>query len=80
MIHVRPARLDDAEAISALNARRGVGTALIAVLDAAAREHGAREIRLNVWLFNAETREFYARRGFEVVQERRWRVVPDSVI
>lgn len=62
----------DQMGVAARSRRRGAGTALVAAARRSARAHGAHELRLNVWAFNAEARDFYARCGFAIVQERRW--------
>jgi ribosomal protein S18 acetylase RimI-like enzyme len=62
----------DQMGVSAEHRGLGVGTALVGAVRRAAERCGAREVRLNVWAFNAEARAFYARCGFAVVQERRW--------
>ena len=43
---------------------RGIGTRLLDAMRAIARERGIATLELNVWSFNAEAREFYARAGF----------------
>lgn len=52
--------------------RRGVGTALLAAVRAAANEAGLTLIALDVWTFNAEARAFFARHGFSAYNERLW--------
>jgi GNAT superfamily N-acetyltransferase len=48
---------------------RGIGTRLLDALRATARERGIGTLELNVWSFNAEAREFYARAGFVPARE-----------
>jgi GNAT superfamily N-acetyltransferase len=48
---------------------RGIGTRLLDAMRTAARERGIATLELNVWSFNAEAREFYARAGFVSARE-----------
>jgi ribosomal protein S18 acetylase RimI-like enzyme len=50
--------------------RRGVGTALIETLRAAARERNIGDLALDVWLFNDGARAFFRRHGFAACHER----------
>jgi ribosomal protein S18 acetylase RimI-like enzyme len=52
--------------------RRGVGSALIAAVRAAAAETGVKLIALDVWTFNDEARAFFRRHGFAAYNERLW--------
>jgi ribosomal protein S18 acetylase RimI-like enzyme len=50
--------------------RNGIGTRLVAVARRWAREKGATEMRLGVWEFNQEAREFYETVGFKTLKRR----------
>lgn len=52
-------------AVNASERRRGLGSALLAWLEATARVAGIGSIRLEARAGNAEARSFYLRRGFE---------------
>ncbi len=44
--------------------RKGIGTHLIHVAEAWAREHGALELRLDIWEFSASPLRFYQKTGY----------------
>jgi len=50
--------------------RNGAGTQLVEVARQWAREKGATEMRLGVWEFNEEAREFYEAIGFRTLKRR----------
>ena len=47
--------------------RRGVGAALLALAEAAMRQAGVREARLETDDFNVRSRAFYARNGYQEI-------------
>lgn len=55
--------------------RRGVGSALVGSLRAAARELGAASLTLDIWMFNDDARAFFRRHGFSLYFERLYRDV-----
>lgn len=52
--------------------RHGAGAGLVEAVRRVAAEHGAREVRLDVWAFNDSARAFYRRCGFVTARERMW--------
>jgi ribosomal protein S18 acetylase RimI-like enzyme len=54
--------------------RCGVGTLLLSRAMDVARDNRISRIELDVWAFNSEAKQFYAKHGFEVFNERmqRW--------
>ena len=50
--------------------RRGVGALLMSAALDAARSRKITRVELDVWSFNSETKQFYAKHGFEVFNER----------
>ena len=58
--------------ITAVQRRKGIGTALIAALRAAGKERGVDMLAVEVWRFNEDARAFYRRHGFEIVNETMW--------
>jgi ribosomal protein S18 acetylase RimI-like enzyme len=52
--------------VSAQFRRHGIGRSLMARTEQWAHERGARDIRLNVWAFNAEALRFYEGLGYAV--------------
>lgn len=62
----------DQMGVAAEHRRRGIGAGLVEAVRRAAAAHGAAEVRLNVWAFNASARAFYRRCGFVTAHERMW--------
>lgn len=58
--------------ITAVQRRKGIGTALIAALRAAGKERGVDMLAVDVWRFNEEARAFHRRHGFETYSETMW--------
>jgi ribosomal-protein-alanine acetyltransferase len=58
---------------------RGIGSALLAALIAAAVEHGCAEVFLEVREDNPPARSLYLRRGFEEIGVRRGYYQPSGV-
>jgi ribosomal protein S18 acetylase RimI-like enzyme len=52
--------------------RRGIGTALVDAVRAAAADAGVALIGLDVWTFNEDARAFFRRHGFVPYVERLW--------
>jgi ribosomal protein S18 acetylase RimI-like enzyme len=52
--------------------RRGVGSALVGAVRAAASDIGISVMALDVWTFNDEARAFFRRHGFATFNERLW--------
>jgi ribosomal protein S18 acetylase RimI-like enzyme len=59
-------------AVAAAHRRRGVGTALMAALNAHASQHAITRVGLDVWTFNESARAFFRRQGFMPYNERLW--------
>jgi ribosomal protein S18 acetylase RimI-like enzyme len=56
---------------------QGIGQALMAAIEAWAREHGIRDLELGVWEFNRRAIEFYERQGYQAVMRRMWKRLED---
>jgi ribosomal protein S18 acetylase RimI-like enzyme len=56
--------------------RRGVGSALVGEVRAAATDAGIALVALDVWTFNAEAGAFFRRHGFAAYNERLWNLAP----
>jgi ribosomal protein S18 acetylase RimI-like enzyme len=56
----------------------GVGTALLAHIEAIAREEGIHRIGVDVFVGNEDARHFYESRGFATEREVRWLVAPEQ--
>jgi ribosomal protein S18 acetylase RimI-like enzyme len=55
--------------------RRGVGSALIEAVRAAADENGIATMALDVWMFNDAARAFFGRHGFVTCSARMWKPI-----
>ncbi|HUA64562.1 MAG TPA: GNAT family N-acetyltransferase [Alphaproteobacteria bacterium] len=50
--------------------QRGIGSLLLNKAVEIAQQKGIKRVELDVWAFNIEAQRFYAKRGFEVFNER----------